>query len=84
MNPMRDSIVHDWEAAERLIEHSINDGLRLGKLDENPLLTAEASWNSKENRERMTEIAFEGWDTPAYYSVDRAVLSGCVLTYLSP
>lgn len=26
----------------------------------------------------MIELAFETFDTPAYYSVDRAVLSSCV------
>jgi actin-related protein 4 len=74
-NPLRDSIVEDWQAAERLIEHALKDQLRLPSLEENPLLVTEPSWNSKENRERMIELAFEGWDVPAYYSVDRAVLS---------
>lgn len=45
-----------------------------GILTEHPLLVTEPSWNSKENRERMIELAFEEFDAPAYYSVDRAVM----------
>jgi actin-related protein len=32
---------------------------------EHPLLLTEPSWNSKEAREEMIELAFEGLDVPA-------------------
>lgn len=76
LNPLKDSIVEDWDAAERLVEHAFKSEMRLNSLDEHPLLTTEPAWNPKSNRERMIELAFEGWDVPAFYSVDRAVLSG--------
>lgn len=76
LNPLRDGIVQDWDAAERLIEHTFKNEMRLDNLAEHPLLATEPAWNSKANRERMIELAFEGWDVPAFYSVDRAVLSG--------
>lgn len=82
LNPLRDSIVEDWDAAERLIEHALKDGLRLPSLEEHPLLVTEPAWNSKENRERMIELAFEGWNAPAYYAADRAVLTRCVSHWL--
>lgn len=78
LNPLRDSTIEDWDAAERLIEHSLKEGLHLQSLEDHPLLVTEPAWNSKENRERMIELAFEGWNTPAYYAADRAVLSRSV------
>ncbi|GAA5983625.1 hypothetical protein JCM10908_000356 [Rhodotorula pacifica] len=73
---VQDGIVTDWDAASRAIDHAFNERLRLsGTLEEYPLLVTEASWNPKENKEKMCEIAFEGWNTPAYYAVDKAVMS---------
>ncbi|EGG06861.1 uncharacterized protein MELLADRAFT_48318 [Melampsora larici-populina 98AG31] len=87
LNPMKDSIVEDWNVAEKLMYFVLDREMRLslpgaelepderrGILTEHPLLVTEASWNSKENRERMIELAFEEFDTPAYYSVDRSVM----------
>ncbi|CAH7689432.1 actin family [Phakopsora pachyrhizi] len=87
MNPLRDSIVQDWNVTEKMLNVVFDREMRLGLpgadlepnekrgiLTEHPLLVTEASWNSKENRERMIEMAFEQFDTPAYYSVDRAVM----------
>lgn len=53
--------------------------MRLNSLEEFPLLVTEPSWNTKENKEKMCELAFESWNCPAYYSVDRAVMSAYVL-----
>lgn len=39
------------------------------------MLVTEPGWTSKEARERLCEMAFEEWDAPAYYAVDRHVLS---------
>jgi actin-related protein 4 len=44
-------------------------------LSENPLLVTEPSWITKEGKERMIEIAMEQWNCPAYYAVDKAVLT---------
>ena len=76
-NPVRDGVVEDWSAAERLIECALRDGggMRLDSLRDHPLLATEATWVPKEGRERLCELAFEGWEAPAYYSADRAVLS---------
>ena len=42
---------------------------------EHPLLLTEPSWNSKEAREEMMELAFEGLDVPAFYLANSTVLS---------
>ncbi|GAA5864554.1 hypothetical protein JCM8547_005578 [Rhodosporidiobolus lusitaniae] len=70
-----DGIVTDWDAASRAIEHAFTDRMRLSSLEEYPFLSTEASWNTKENKEKMCEIAFEKWGAPAYYAVDKAVMS---------
>ncbi|GAA5901109.1 hypothetical protein JCM6882_006120 [Rhodosporidiobolus microsporus] len=70
-----DGIVSDWDAAERAIEHAFTERMRLKSLEEYPFLSTEASWNTKENKEKMCELAFEKWQAPAYYAVDKAVMS---------
>ncbi|GAA5985790.1 hypothetical protein JCM11641_006207 [Rhodosporidiobolus odoratus] len=70
-----DGIVTDWDAAERAIEHAFTDRMRMKSLEEYPFLATEPSWNPKENKEKMAELAFEKWQTPAYYAVDKAVMS---------
>lgn len=42
---------------------------------EHPLMATEPSWNAKEAREDMTEIAFEGLGVPAFYLANSTVLS---------
>lgn len=77
-NFVEDGLINDWEAAERALEHAFRDRMRLESLEEFPLMATEPSWNSKENREQMCEVAFEKWQTPAYYAVDKSVMSSYV------
>jgi actin-related protein len=72
---VREGVIEDWDAMERIVEHSLRAQMRLPSLEEHPLLISEPSWQNKENRERWTELAFEGWGAPAFYSVDKNVLT---------
>ena len=83
-NFVQDGIVTDWDAASRAIEHAFAQRLRLDSLEEYPLLTTEASWNPKENKELLCELAFEKWNAPAYYAVDKAVMSASVVLRVHP
>ncbi|ORY81735.1 actin family [Leucosporidium creatinivorum] len=74
-NLLSDGLVTDWPALSRTLDHAFRDRMRLPDLSEFPLLVTEASWNTKENREKMCEVAFEEWKTPAYYTVDKSVMS---------
>ncbi|KAM0752722.1 Actin/actin-like protein [Meredithblackwellia eburnea MCA 4105] len=74
-NPISDGIPSDWDAISRVLDHAFRDRMRLDTLEDYPLLVTEASWNTKANREKMIELAFEQWNVPAYYSVDRAVMT---------
>lgn len=42
---------------------------------EHPLLLTEPSWNTKEAREELMELAFEGLNVPAFYLANSTVLS---------
>lgn len=74
-NFIHDGLVTDWDALERNLDYAFRDRMRLDTLADYPLLVTEASWNTKDNREKMCEIAFEKLDVPAYYAVDKAVMS---------
>ncbi|KAI5476330.1 actin-related protein Arp4p [Pseudohyphozyma bogoriensis] len=74
-SPITDGLITDWDAISRVLEHAFKDRLRLPTLEDYPLLVTEPSWNTKENREKMIEEVFEKWDAPAYYAVDRAVMT---------
>ena len=74
-NLVSDGLISDWPALRRTLDHAFRDRMRLPDLSEHPLLVTEASWNTKENKEKMCEVAFEEWKTPAYYAVDKSVMS---------
>jgi actin-related protein 4 len=74
-NPISDGLINDWAAIERTLDHAFRDRMRLPSLEDHPLLVTEPSWNTDENRKQMCELAFEKWNAPAYYAVDRSVMS---------
>lgn len=43
--------------------------------EEHPLLCTEPAWNTKENREKTVELAFEKFQFPAFYLVPDAVMT---------
>ena len=73
-SPLRDGIVADWDAVEALIDHSYKNCLTCNPA-EHPLLMAEPSFNTEAAREKMTELAFEKFSTPAFFLGKNAVLS---------
>ncbi|XP_037493084.1 actin-like isoform X2 [Jatropha curcas] len=73
-NPIHHGIVTDWEAMERIWEHTFDKELRV-TIEEHPVLLTEAPLNPKINREKMVEIMFEAFEIPATYIAIQAVLS---------
>jgi len=74
VNFVRDGMIHDWDLLEKLLNHCYKDHIR-DAADQHPVLMSEAPWNTKEKREKLTELMFEKYNIPAFFLCKNAVLS---------
>lgn len=72
--PFEDGILSSSASLLALSRYCLEDVMG-ANTSEHPLLLTEPSWNTKEAREEMTELAFEGLDVPAFYLANSTVLS---------
>ena len=73
-HPMEHGIVTDWDDMIKIWHHAFHNELRVDP-EEFPILLTEAPLSPKAMREKMTQIIFEKFKSPAMYIANQAVLS---------
>ncbi|XP_004533520.1 actin-like protein 6B [Ceratitis capitata] len=71
---MKDGMIDNWDLFEKVIDYTYAKVIQ-SEPEYHPVLFSEASWNVRNNREKLTELMFEKYNVPAFYLVKNAVLA---------
>jgi len=73
-NPFDKGLINDWDMMEQVLDHGFNKELRI-EPNKHPLLFSEPSFNTRPLREKLTELVFERYQTPAFFVSKSGVLT---------
>ncbi|XP_010260462.1 PREDICTED: actin-related protein 4 [Nelumbo nucifera] len=74
LSPLKDGVVVDWDIVDNIWDHAFRERLLIDP-KEHPMLLAEPSSNSPQQRERTAELMFEKYKVPALFLAKNAVLT---------
>ncbi|KAJ2719542.1 NuA4 histone acetyltransferase subunit [Coemansia sp. Benny D115] len=72
--PLSGGLIDDWDLYENIWEYAFKSKLRV-RPEEHPVLVSEAAWNTSVHREKLIEMAFEKFNSPAFYVCKTPVLA---------
>ncbi|XP_021905477.1 actin-related protein 4 [Carica papaya] len=74
LSPIKDGVVVDWDIVDSIWDHAFRECLLIDP-KEHPMLLAEPSSNTQQQRERTAELMFEKYKVPALFLAKNAVLT---------
>ncbi|GAB4845316.1 Actin- protein 4 [Ancistrocladus abbreviatus] len=74
LSPFKDGVVADWDIVDTIWDHAFRECLLIDPT-EHPMLVAEPSSNTQQQRERAVELMFEKYKVPALFLAKNAVLT---------
>lgn len=73
VSPLEDGLIEDWDGFQAILDYTFK--ALNAKPHLHPVLMTEPFWNTREKREKLTELMFEHYHVPAFYLSKSAVLS---------
>ncbi|CAL9132401.1 unnamed protein product [Musa textilis] len=74
ISPIKDGVVVDWDIVDNIWNHAFRERLLIDP-KEHPMLLAEPSSNTPQQREKAAELMFESYKVPALFLAKNAVLT---------
>ncbi|XP_073434886.1 actin-like protein 6A isoform X1 [Dendrobates tinctorius] len=74
ITPIKDAMIDDWDGFQAILDHTYEKCIK-SKSNLHRVMMSEPAWNTREKRERLTELMFEHYNIPSFFLCKSAVLS---------